>query len=181
MVVHRNCPFFQFVCQTVDFYRRSVLRSSQGSVDPLSCTTTAKRSPEFNGSSAGPFHRKLRAETLSTVPILHPTVSPHRAVEEVKRILPCLHPQNTNLAALKRGTSDGIMTGKHKERTVPCEMKHGLFLSCSFASCQTGQTSPLLQLKMKRWRIESSPYPSLKAGRNVRVFACCVCISHVAA
>lgn len=114
MVVHQNCLFFQFDCQTVDFYQKSVLRYSQGSVDLLSCTMTAKTTPKFSGSSAELFHRKSRAETLSTLPIPHPTVSPQR-VEEFKVILPSLHPQDTDLSALKRGTGEGIMTGKYKK------------------------------------------------------------------
>nr|XP_041575811.1 uncharacterized protein LOC115497630 isoform X2 [Taeniopygia guttata] len=71
--------------------------------------------PKFSGSSDEPFHRILRAETLSTLSILHPTMSTQRAVGKLKIILPWMHPQNMNLSALKRGTNDGIMTGIHKK------------------------------------------------------------------
>lgn len=83
---------FLFVSQAVDFYQMSILRSSQASIDLLSSTMlTAKRNQKFNASSAESFHRKLRAETLSTLPILQSSVSPQITFEYLKHILPCLH------------------------------------------------------------------------------------------
>lgn len=135
----------QFVSQTVDFYQMSVLRTSQASIDLLSSTMlTAKRNQKFNASSAESFHRKLRAETLSTLPILQSSVSPQITFEQLKHILPCLHSQNTNLTALKRGTSATIMTANYKKWTVPCEKQHSGFFGYSIASCQTGRTTSLL-------------------------------------
>lgn len=84
----------------------SILRTSQAGIDLLpSAMLTAKRNQKFNASSAESFHRKRRAETLSTLPVLQSSVSPQITFEELKHILPCLHSQNTNLTALKGGSS----------------------------------------------------------------------------
>lgn len=72
----------QFVSQTADFYQMQILRSSWASIDPLSSTMlTAKRNQKFNASSAESFHRKLRAETLSTLPIPQSSKSPQITCE----------------------------------------------------------------------------------------------------
>lgn len=105
---------------------------------------TAKRNQKFNASSAETFHRKLRAETLSTLPILQPSLSPQIIFEELKHILSCPHSQNTNWTALTRGTSATIGTENYQKCLVPSEKKHSGFLEHSTASCQPGGTARLL-------------------------------------
>lgn len=105
----------QFVSQTVgqflDLFRLLL----------TSTMLTAKRNQKFNASSAETFHRKLRAETLSTLPILQPSLSPQIIFEQLKHILSCPHSQNTNLTALKRGSSATITTENYQKCLVPCK------------------------------------------------------------
>lgn len=176
----------QFAPQTVDFYQMSVLRTSQAGIDLLpSAMLTAERNQKFNASSAESFHRKRRAETLPTLPVLRSSVSPQITFEELTHILPCLHSQNTNLTALKGGSSATIweQTPKNEQFLV----KSSTTASWVTALLPARQDGQLTCFYNTRWKDEESnqaliPIQKSKQRRNLRLVLVVwlLCISPVA-
>lgn len=132
----------------------------------------ARRPPKFSGSSAEPFHRKLRAlkpSQFSSPPC-------HHKAKKLKIVLPWVHPQNMNLSALKRGTKEGILTGKHRKWSS--SLWNAARPLLEFQPCLLpGRTDKFsLTSEDEKWGFKSSPGPGLEANRNGRW---CLCVGLV--